>query len=143
MRLAILLIIASIAVVSYTKYIDNARETVCENNLESLRNALQVYTSETAALPATLGELKLQHLKQGHDLAMEHADWQTKLAHSILEFNITPEAHAFTLNYDDLKEYGASESIFRCPVDHNGGASYAINTAIAGKEWTDISPMLF
>ena len=50
--LAILLIIASIAVVSYTKHIDNSREAVCETNLKTLRNAVQVYVSETAALKA-------------------------------------------------------------------------------------------
>ena len=82
--------------------------------------------------------LKLQHLKQGHDLAMKDADWKTKLAHLIEEFNLTPEAQAFTLNYNDLKEYGASEVIFRCPVDANGGASYAFNEAVAGKVWTDL-----
>jgi prepilin-type N-terminal cleavage/methylation domain-containing protein len=136
--LAILLIIASIAVVAYSKHIDHSREAVCEKNLKTLRNAVQVYVSETAALPATLGDLKRHHLEQGHEIALENADWKTKLAYWVEEFNLTPEAQAFTLKYDDLKEYGASEAIFRCPVDPNGGASYAINEVVAGKAWTDL-----
>jgi hypothetical protein len=137
--MAVLLIIASIAVFSYVKFVDNARDTVCENNLKGLlKNAVQIYVSENTALPATLGELKLEHLKQGYDLATKNADWKTRLSRSLLELSVPAEAHAFTLNYDDLKSYGARETIFHCPVDHNGGASYAFNTEIAGLKWTEI-----
>ena len=136
---AILMIISSIAIVSYTRYIGNARETVCAENLDGLRNAVMIYVSEKAALPTTLGELEPEHIKQGYDLAMKNADWRSKLAHSVLEFNITSEAHAFTLSYEDLKAYGASHEIFECPEDHNGGASYALNAEIAGKKWSEIN----
>ncbi len=136
---ALLLIISSVAVVSYTKYISNARETVCAENLDGLRNALMIYVSEKAALPTTLGELTPEQIKQGYDLAMQDADWKSKLAHSVLEFSITSEAHAFTLSYEDLKAYGAGHEIFECPEDHNGGASYAINAEIAGLKWSEIS----
>ncbi len=136
---AILMIISSIAIVSYTKYISNARETVCAENLDGLRNAVMIYVSEKAALPTTLGELEPEHIKQGYDLAMKNADWQSKLAHAALEFSITEEAHAFTLSYEDLKVYGASHEIFECPEDHNGGASYAINADIAGKKWSELN----
>ena len=137
--LGILLIIASIALVSYVKFIDSARESVCENNLDGLRNAIQIYVSEEAALPATLGDLNLEQLQQGFEIAMKNADWKTRLSHSMVEISIPAEAHAFTLTYDDLRLYGASETIFRCPLDHNGGASYAINTAVAGRKWTEIN----
>lgn len=136
---AVLMIISSIAIVSYTKYISNARETVCAENLDGLRNALMIYVSEKAALPTTLGELEPEQIKQGYDLAMKDADWKSKLAHSVLEFSITSEAHAFTLSYEDLKAYGANHEIFHCPEDHNGGASYAINADIAGKKWSEIN----
>ena len=109
---AVLMIISSIAVVSYTRYIGNARETVCAENLDGLRNAVMIYVSEKAALPTTLGELEPEHIKQGYDLAMKNADWRSKLAHSVLEINITSEAHAFTLSYEDLKAYGAGHEIF-------------------------------
>ena len=136
---AVLLIISSIAVVSYTRYISSARETVCAENLDGLRNAVMIYVSEKAALPTTLGELTPEQKKQGYDLAMQDADWKSKLAHSVLEFSITSEAHAFTLSYEDLKAYGAGHEIFECPEDHNGGASYAINSEIAGLKWSEIS----
>ena len=136
---AVLMIISSIAVVSYTNYISNASETVCAENLDGLRNAVMIYVREKAALPTALGELEPEQLKKGYDLAMKNAKWKSKLAHSFLEFNITSEAHAFTLSYEDLKAYGANHEIFQCPEDHNGGASYAINADIAGKKWSEIS----
>ena len=137
--LAVLMIISSIAVVSYTKYISNAGETVCAENLKGLRYAVMNYVSEKAALPITLGELEPEQIKQGYDLAMKNADWKSKMTHSVLEFSITSEAHAFTLSYEDLKAYGANHEIFNCPEDHNGGTSYAINADIAGKKWSEIN----
>lgn len=136
---AVLMIISSIAVVSYTKYISNAGETVCAENLEGLRNAVMIYVSEKEALPTTLGELEPEQIKQGYDLAKKNANWKPKLAHSVLKFSITSEAHAFTLSYEDLKAYGANHEIFNCPEDHNGGTSYAINADIAGKKWSEIN----
>ena len=136
---AVFMIISSIAVVSYTKYIGNARESVCAENLDGLRNAVMIYVSEKAALPTTLGELEPEQIKQGYELAMKNADWNSKLAHSVLEFSLTSEAHAFTLSYEDLKAYGAGHEIFECPEDHNGGASYAINADIAGKKWSELN----
>lgn len=136
---AVLIIISSIAVVSYTNFNSNARETVCSENLDGLRNAVMIYVSEKAALPTTLGELEPEEIKQGYDLAMKNADWKSKLAHAALELSITAEAHAFTLSYEDLKTYGANHEIFHCPEDHNGGISYAINADIAGKKWSEIN----
>jgi hypothetical protein len=86
-----------------------------------------------------LGELQPEQIKQGYDLAMKNADWKSKMAHSVLEFSISSEAHAFTLSYEDLKAYGANHEIFNCPEDHNGGTSYAINADIAGKKWSEIN----
>ncbi|MEE4603621.1 MAG: prepilin-type N-terminal cleavage/methylation domain-containing protein, partial [Desulfobacteraceae bacterium] len=51
---AVLMIISSIAVVSYTNYISNASETVCAENLNGLRNAVMIYVREKTALPTTL-----------------------------------------------------------------------------------------
>jgi prepilin-type N-terminal cleavage/methylation domain-containing protein len=136
--LAVLLIIASIAVVSYAKFIDNARETVCENNLKGLLDAVKIYGAENGALPATLGDLELDQLKKGYDLAMKNARWKTRLAHTLLEFSAPAKAHAFNLTYEDLRSYGASDAMFQCPQDYNGGASYAINSEIAGIRWGQI-----
>jgi type II secretory pathway pseudopilin PulG len=136
---AVLMIISSIAVVSYTRYIGNPGEKVCAENLNGLRNAIMIYVSEKAALPTTLGELEPEQIKQGYDLAMKNADWKSKLAHAALELSITAEVHAFTLSYEDLKAYGANHEIFHCPEDHNGGTSYAINADIAGKKWSEIN----
>jgi prepilin-type N-terminal cleavage/methylation domain-containing protein len=136
--LAILLIIATIATSFYFKFLDKARESVCETHLKGLHKAVQLYGIENHALPATLGQLKHQYLKQGYDLAMEQRSWKTKLAQSFLESSLTAEAHAFSLTYENFKNYATNEKMFQCPADHNGGASYALNAEIAGKNLDEI-----
>ncbi len=136
--MSILLILGSIAVLCYFKFLDRARETVCESNLKGLHNAVLEYYNENEALPASLGDLKLEHIRHGYGLAAKTAEWKTKWAHSLINLGIGSEAHAFSLSYEDLKYYGVSQKMFRCPMDGNGGASYAINANIAGLKFEDL-----
>ncbi len=136
--MAILLILSSVAVVSYDKIVDISREKVCMTNQKALTNAVEAYLSTNYVFPAVLGDLKKEHLEKAYAQVMEKADWQTKVAHFVVKTSMSGEAYAQFLTYDNLKSYGASKDFFRCPSDSNGGVSYGINAGIAGKGWKDI-----
>ena len=136
--LAVLLILGTIALMSYFKFLDHARETVCETNLKGLHKAVEMYIMENEALPAILGELERKHFDAGYEFAMQDGGWKSRAAQSFLKISVPAEAHASILTYDNFKDYGATRSLFICSADSNGGTSYSLNSAIAGKDWRDI-----
>lgn len=136
--IAILLILSSVAIVSYQKVLQMSREKVCVTNQQALTNAVEAYVTTNYVVPAVLGDLKRYHLEKGYARVMEDADWSTRLAHFVVKSSMSSEAYAQFLTYDNLKSYGVSEDFFRCPSDPNGGRSYGINANIAGKHWKDI-----
>lgn len=136
---AIILIVSSIAIVSYQKILDMSREKVCTTNQQALTNAVEAYVTTNYAIPAVLGDLKRRHLEKGYAEAMTQGGWTTRLAHFIVRTSMSSEAYAQFLTYDNLKSYGVSEDFFRCPGDPNGGTSYGINANVAGKAWKDIA----
>ncbi len=136
----ILLILSSIAMYLYQRGLAHAKETVCQTNLKALKEAIELYSTENEALPGTLGELKLEHLEKGYAKAMGDRAWVIKAYTLLIKLDASDHAYAQFLTYDNLKKYGASEKIFRCPADHNGGASYGINTELEGERWEDVGP---
>ena len=59
--LSIILILTTAGIFVYNICIANARGTVCQTNLQALEKATDSYTAETDALPASLGQLKLEY----------------------------------------------------------------------------------
>ena len=137
--MAIILILSSIAIVAYQKILEMSREKVCTTNQRALTNAVEAYVSTNYAIPAVLGDLKLEHFEKGYAQVMDKAGWSTRLAHFLVKASMSNEAYAQFLTYDNLKAYGASKEFFRCPSDPDGGISYGINENIAGKYWKDIA----
>ena len=136
---AIILVLASLGIFLYHKGLVYAKETVCETNLRTLNKAIKLYSSENNdALPASLGQLKLEHLEKGYAMVMKDNDWRTKFSFLFLKIDASDEAYAQFLTYENLKEYGVSNKIFHCPSDGNGGASYGINGALEGKKWSEV-----
>ncbi len=137
---AIILVLVSIASLSYKKILEMSREKVCATNQQALTNAVEAYvSSNNYVIPAVLGNLKLKHLKTGYAQVMKKAGWSTLFAHFIVRTSMSSEAYAQFLTYDNLKNYGVSQDFFLCPSDPNGGISYGINANIAGKPWYQIS----
>jgi type II secretory pathway pseudopilin PulG len=134
----ILLILASIAGFAYTSILDDARASVCKTNLETLNTAVELYGQEYGAIPATLGELKLKHLEKAYAQVMGSSSWYRKFSHAFLKMNLSDEAYAEFLTYDNLKRFGAAKDSFRCPEDDNGGTSYGINANLAGTLWPKV-----
>lgn len=136
--LTVLLILSSFGMYLYQRSLAYAKGTVCQTNLRALQESIILYTAENDALPGTLGELKLEHLEKGYAKAMEDRGWLVKASTFFIKFDASNHAYAQFLTYENLKEYGVTEEIFHCPADHNGGASYGINSELQGKSWSDV-----
>jgi prepilin-type N-terminal cleavage/methylation domain-containing protein len=136
--LLIILTLSSIGIFAYKRAIAQAKETVCTTNLKALRDAIDFYLSENDALPASLGQLKFEHLERGYARAMEENRWLKKLCYFLVKLDASDRAYAQFLTYENLKKYGVTEEIFHCPADPNGGTSYGINGNLVGVKWSDI-----
>jgi prepilin-type N-terminal cleavage/methylation domain-containing protein len=136
--LGVILILSSIAIFAYQRFLGTARSTVCKTNLKALKEAIEKYVLENDALPATLGQLKLRHLEEGYAKAMEDRGWVTEFSLFLIKLDDTGNANAQYLTYENLKKYGVSENIFHCPGDRNQGVSYAMNKELEGKKWSEI-----
>jgi len=136
--MTIILVLSTIGILVYQRFIAHAKGTVCKTNLKALEEATEIYTAENDALPASLGRLKLEHLEKGYAKAMEDRRWLIKFYFFIVKLNTPKQVYAQFLTYQNLKTYGASDDIFHCPSDPNGGASYGINGNLVGKRWSDV-----
>lgn len=136
--LAALLILGSIAVYAYQKLLDDAREAVCETNVKALTTAIELYSNEYGVVPAVLGDLKMRQLEKAYAQVMGHSDWYCRFAHAFLEMSMSSEAYAHFLTYKNLKRFGVSKKMLRCPGDDNGGVSYGINGNLAGRHWAKL-----
>jgi prepilin-type N-terminal cleavage/methylation domain-containing protein len=136
--LLIILTLSSIGIFAYKRAIAQAKETVCTTNLKALRDAIDFYLSENDALPASLGQLKFEHLERGYARAMEENRWLKKLCYLLVKLDASDQVYAQFLTYENLKKYGVTEEIFHCPADPNGGTSYGINGNLVGVKWSDI-----
>ncbi|MGD8226974.1 MAG: prepilin-type N-terminal cleavage/methylation domain-containing protein [Desulfobacteraceae bacterium] len=137
--LTILLILSSVGMYLYHRSLAYAKDTVCQTNLRALQESVIFYTAENEALPGTLGDLKLDHVEKGYAKAMEGRRWLVKACTLLIKLDASDHAYAHFLTYENLKKYGATEKIFHCPGDHNGGASYGINGELQGKSWSEIN----
>jgi len=136
--LTIILILSTFGIFVYNRAIAYAKGTVCQTNLHGLETAIEVYAAENDALPASLGQLKLEHLEKGYARAMGERRWLKKLSFFLVKLDSSDHAHAQFLTYENLKTYGATETLFHCPADPNGGISYGINGNLVGKRWSDV-----
>lgn len=135
--LSVLLIIASLAIFGYNSMVDKARRKVCEGNLKALTNAIEYYSVEFDALPATLGNLHQDHFDKAFARMMEEHPVSNRFYGAIARLGISGESHAAFLTYDKLKPM-ATEDNFKDPDDSNGGISYGINSSLTGKKWSEI-----
>ena len=136
--MSIILILSSLGVFAYHLCLVYARETVCETNLNALEKAVDLYSVENDALPASLGRLKREHLEKGYAKAMEDGRWLKKFCFFLIKLDTPKQAYAQFLTYENLKASGILKNTFRCPADGNGGASYGINSNIEGKKWSEV-----
>lgn len=135
---AMVLILSSIAVVSYQKVLQMGKESTCESNLKVLNGAVEAYVAENYAIPAVLGDLERKHFEKAYAKVMNDRSWFERFTQLVARNKFTRDAHAQFLTYENLKQYTRSKKFFTCPSDENGGTSYGINDNIKGKRWFDI-----
>jgi prepilin-type N-terminal cleavage/methylation domain-containing protein len=136
--LTIILVLVTFGVFVYNRAIAYAKGTVCQTNLRALEAAIELYTMETDALPASLGRLQLEYIEKGYARAMGDRGWLKKLSFFLVKLDSSDEVYAQFLTPENLKTYGGSEGVFHCPADRNGGASYGINGNLIGRQWSKI-----
>jgi len=136
----IVLVIASLGIVSYRQLLDSARQKVCELNLKTLEKATEFYALEKDGLPASLGKLKREHIERAYAWIMKREGdlWINKLAFLFVKLNTPPQVYAQFLTPDNLRKYGVTKEIFHCPSDPSGNISYGINVHLAGEKWEDV-----
>ncbi|MHC5074784.1 MAG: type II secretion system protein [Planctomycetota bacterium] len=105
--LGIILVLATVGVFVYNRAIAYAKSTVCQTNLRALETAIDLYTMETDALPASLGQLQLEHIEKGYAREMEDRGWLKKLSFFLIKMNSSREAYAQFLTPENLKTYGS------------------------------------
>jgi Tfp pilus assembly protein FimT len=136
--LSITIIVSTTAVFGYQRLLDNARETVCVTNVKALNKAVHTYAIENDAVPVVLADLKLDLLEKAYAQTMNDSDRYTRFCHLFLKINMSAEAYAAFLTYENLKHYGASQRMLQCPCDHDGGSSYGTNANLAGTLWAEV-----
>jgi prepilin-type N-terminal cleavage/methylation domain-containing protein len=137
---AVIIILASAGLFLYHKGLAYAKATVCETNLRAINKAIKLYATENNdALPASLGQLKLEHFEKGYAMAIKDAEWQAKFSFFLLKIDASDQAYAQFLTYENLRDFGVLKNAFHCPADGNGGASYGINSTLEGKKLSEVS----
>jgi len=146
----IVFIIVGLGILSYRQLVENARQRVCMLNLKTLEKAIKFYGLEEDTLPATLGELKLRHLRKAYAEVMREGNYLlNKLAFFVVKINNPSLAYGKYspsdngvgfLTPETLGRYGVTEEVFHCPSDPSGKISYAMNENLAGEKWEDVAP---
>ena len=146
MIVVIIGILATISVAGYWQLLDNARQKVCDANLETLAAAIEIYSLEHDALPASLSMLAPEHIHKAYARVMEKKGVSYQVARAFVKMNEPRLAYAQFLTYGNLAKYGAEADIFVCPADTNGAPSYGLNGNAAGHTWESIPegiPLIF
>jgi len=136
--MVVVLILSTVSVMGYRKMVDMGRASTCASNLKVLNDAVEGYVVENYVIPATLGNLERKHFENAYATVMDKAGWFDKFTQFIARTDLTGDAHAQFLTYDNLKAHARSKEFFVCPSDQDGGTSYGINDNIKGKRWFEI-----
>ncbi len=106
--LTIIMILSTFGIFVYNRAIVYAKGTVCQTNLQALETAIEVYAAENDALPASLGQLKLEHLEKGYARAMGERRWLKKLS-----FFLDRLVSFFSMRYTIKFKYSTYSSQFQ------------------------------
>ena len=118
--LIIISILAALSMASYRKTIETNNERICRENLKTLWKAIDIYTMENDALPATLAQLTPQQIYLAHSQVVGEAKENhfTAALRNIL--GIKP-----ALAQSLAKYYASNRNVFRCPADTAAAAPAA------------------
>ena len=135
-------LVVTFAIPSYHNILENAKAKACANNLDTILGALNTFGLENDELPATLGQLKQEHLNKAWAQKMqEKGAWKTKLAYFIIDLDTKGTAHAKSF----VENFLTDSAALTCPSDltppGDGGHSYGLNQDIASICYTDFKAL--
>lgn len=122
----VILIIASMGLVTYRQILDNARQQACAITQTTLVAGIEIACVENGGVcPASMSEYKPEHFQKAYAHVQKDLRWPAKL--SLLFLKTVNQNEAFA--YPDPTQY-------KCPADNTPeGISYCISTKILGKKW--------
>ena len=124
----ILAVLSSLSIVAYQKTLQANEERICQQNLKVLQAAVEVYTMENDAVPATLamltpGQIRLAYLK------VVGQPQENKLL-AFLKNTLGIKTALAQTPTELGKYYNYDAKVLKCPADKSTFAiSYTINTS--------------
>lgn len=145
-------ILATLGFPGYKGMVENQKAKVCQQNLEALKRALDIYAMENDTLPGDLSELPVRYIQKAYaQILQEKGAWKIKLAYFIVDLEKRGLAFAQQEEEDsqsfltDILAHGDIK-IITCPADHTpptkvGGQvrnrSYGMNSALKNLSSSD------
>jgi len=129
-------ILASFALPRYQNFIEEQKAKVCETNLKTLQQALDIYAIDHDTMPASLSELPDEAINKAFaGILREKGSWRIKLAYFIVDLNRDNLLYAAVAS-PFVKELGRNDQkALVCPKDTevlmHGGISYGVNSKLA------------
>lgn len=133
--MVILSVLAALAMAGYRGYLDRAAMAVDETQQKILRAASNLYAYDTNALPGSLSDLRPRDLERAYALVTEGKPRYTLLAY--LEELVSGKS-ALAQTVLPARYYNNDPKVLVCPRDRNGGRSYQIDPAWAGRPLRDL-----
>src|SRR3989338_8794192 len=112
--LIIISILAALSMASYRKTIETNNERICRENLKTLWKAIDIYTMENDALPATLAQLTPRQIYLAHSQVV--SEQKENLFLSSLR-NILGIKPALAQSQPLARYYAGNRNVFCCPAD--------------------------
>jgi type II secretory pathway pseudopilin PulG len=126
-------ILATLVIPKYQNFMENQKAKVCETNLKVLLGAVNSFALENDKLPASLGQLKNEHIQKAYAKVLkQEKSWKIKLAYFIVNFNKGKVAFA--------QNYWQEMTKLKCPADDSpppAGHSYGLNQALVDMSLSD------
>ncbi|MDO8747665.1 MAG: prepilin-type N-terminal cleavage/methylation domain-containing protein [Candidatus Omnitrophota bacterium] len=127
--LIIVSVVVSLSIVTFQKTIEANNDKICRQNLKVLQGAIEIYTIENNALPATLSLLTPKQIYLAHEKVIGKPKENRLAGYFNNLIGIKP------LFADLGKYYGNDPKVRRCPADKTsatGISSYALDAGSVG-----------
>lgn len=125
--LVVLAVLVSISVAAYQKTVQFNEDKICKENQKVLKTAIDIYTMENNALPATLSLISPQQIYLAYQKVTNGRSKTNSLLARLADFLKAKTAIAGDLG----KYYGNNPKVLKCPSDKSSSSeSYTMNTSV-------------
>lgn len=131
-------VVATTAIASYQRIVEQSKAKVCQQNIKMLTTAVKLYSLENDSLPAALSQIPQTYYRKAYAQVIEKGPMLTKLARKVVDHDHSSLAFAINFEHDNFKQYGTNEENWVCPTQPGATQSYAINDNLEGLRWSFI-----